>query len=321
MDKPSSELPVEGGPLHPDHGAERRVCAVVVTFNRRELLTRCLRALRAQVGASDRVLVVDNASSDGTAEMLAADFPEVCVLRLPTNTGGAGGFHAGTKKAFEDGYRYAWLMDDDGHPAPDCLEKLLEHAAPNRVLVPAQQEDNGRLYGFIPWSHGGRDVTDEIVKAGGPVSGRFVFTFVGPFVGRGVIEKVGLPNADFFIWFDDFEYALRIHHHKRLQIVALPQARFFHNIAQQKVRDVSLLGRKSERSLQPVRRVYYGTRNYLYILRTQAGHRRDLARFLMAQFKALAGDILYEEERWACARARLSAVRDGLTGNLGKRNL
>lgn len=303
----------------------KRVCAVVVTWNRRELLARCLRALQEQVGPDDVILVVNNASTDGTREMLDADFPNVQALHMEENTGGAGGFHTGTKWAFDNGFEHAWLMDDDGMPGEGCLDALLEHATPECVTIPAQAEDNGRIYGFLAWKRGrkagAREVTEEIVAQKKPVAGRFVFTFVGPLVGRGVIEAIGLPNADFFIWFDDFEYSLRIHASRGLQTIAVPKARFRHNITQAKVNEYKFLGRASTRPAQAVKRIYYGTRNYFYILNAHEKSRRTIRAFVLGQLRALLGDLIYEPQRWLCAATRLRALRDGASGKLGKRDL
>ncbi len=304
----------------------KRVCAVVVTWNRKALLERCLRALQEQIGPDDAILVVNNASTDGTREMLAKQFPNAQALHLEENTGGAGGFYHGTKWAFENGYEFAWLMDDDGMPAENCLEALMQHATPDRVTIPAQQEDNGRLYGFIAWKRGGRaagghEATEQIVAGGKPVAGRFVFTFVGPLVGRGVIKAIGLPRADFFIWFDDFEYALRIHARKGLQTIAVPDARFKHNITQMKVNEYKILGRESTRPAQALKRIYYGTRNYFYILNAHEKSRRTIRAFVLNQLRALIGDLIYEPKRWECAATRLRALRDGASGKLGKRDL
>lgn len=102
------------------------VWAVVTTWNRQNLLARCLSCLVAQTRPCDRILVVDNASDDGTGGMLETNWSaRVEVLRLPTNTGGAGGFNAGIRAAVEAGAERVWLMDDDVLPAPDALERLL----------------------------------------------------------------------------------------------------------------------------------------------------------------------------------------------------
>ena len=101
----------------------RRIVAVVVTYNRLALLTGLIERLR-QVPECDEILVVDNASTDGTGEWLAAQ-SDVVGHTLPTNTGGAGGFHEGLRLAMERGADLAWLMDDDGKPEVATLGQLL----------------------------------------------------------------------------------------------------------------------------------------------------------------------------------------------------
>ena len=117
-----------------------KICAVVVTYNRKDLLVECLEALRRQTGPLDAIYIIDNASTDGTPELLRSrgyrdgavienplDGSEIIIryVRLPVNTGGAGGFHEGVKRAFHDGYDWIWLMDDDVEPEEYTLEKLL----------------------------------------------------------------------------------------------------------------------------------------------------------------------------------------------------
>ncbi len=100
--------------------------AVVVTFDRLPLLQRLVARLR-EVPALDEVLVVDNASTDGTGEWLAGVGGRVRARTLDDNGGGAGGFHDGLDWAVERGADLVWLMDDDGLPEPDCLSTLLKH--------------------------------------------------------------------------------------------------------------------------------------------------------------------------------------------------
>src|SRR5260370_39055866 len=100
------------------------VAAVIVTFNRKHLLGKCLEAVRAQTRPCERLFIIDNASSDGTAEFLAAqgfldESPEY--VRLPVNTGSAGGFHEGMRAAYEAGFDWACLTGDRRCPAPEWL--------------------------------------------------------------------------------------------------------------------------------------------------------------------------------------------------------
>ena len=101
-----------------------RIVAVAVTFNRRDLVTRLVTETRRGTVLPDEILVVDNASTDDTVEVLRGlESPvPVTVVELGRNTGGAGGFHAGLAAALERGADLVWMMDDDGAPASDCLE-------------------------------------------------------------------------------------------------------------------------------------------------------------------------------------------------------
>jgi len=111
------------------------VWAIIVTRDRRELLRECLAALGAQQRPADHVLVVDNASSDGTVEMVLTKHPDVELLSLAVNEGGAGGFHEGMRRAHGGGAEWLWVMDDDTVPEPGALSELL--AAPQRLNEPA----------------------------------------------------------------------------------------------------------------------------------------------------------------------------------------
>lgn len=300
-----------------------RVCAVVVTFNRQALLRACLTALHAQTRPVDTILVVDNASTDGTLAMLQQEFPQVALLALPRNVGGAGGFHAGMEWAFEHGFDWLWLMDDDGRAAPDCLAKLLEQrqpddSEPNGVFVPVQLDSSGRHYGFGVWRGHEVDVTREVIARTRHVDGPAIFRFVGALIGRAIVEQVGLPHKDFFIWFDDSEYALRIHSKTSAQVIFVPDAVFFHDFGGA-AREVRFLGRRSTRSQQPAWKLYYGNRNHLYtVMRTRRSPRESVL-FVLLQLRPLVGELVYEPDRWERAKMRLLGIWDGALGRLGKR--
>ena len=192
-----------------------RVVAVVVTFNRLGLLQVLIERLRS-VSGLDEILVIDNASTDGTGEWLArvqgAD--RVHARTLALNSGGAGGFHDGLAWAMERGADLAWLMDDDGLPDADCLATLLDHrgaldfwgpvvvdeADPDRLVFPI------RLPGGTKVVHAMSDVRAAAVDG---VIHDVVIPFNGVLVTRDLVDRIGLPRAEFFIWGDDHEYRLR----------------------------------------------------------------------------------------------------------------
>ena len=116
--------------------APERVCAVVVTRDRRDLLRRCLLALQQERRPPDGILVVDNASSDGSPEMVRDEFPEAELLRLEENVGGAGGFHRGVARAYASGYDWLWLLDDDTLPTGDSLARPPRRGGPGARAAP-----------------------------------------------------------------------------------------------------------------------------------------------------------------------------------------
>ncbi len=102
-----------------------RIAAVVVTYNRKELLLQCVQHLLDQQEADCDVLVVDNASTDGTAQAVEQiSSAKLFYRNTGENLGGAGGFHFGMRWAVEEGYDYVWIMDDDALPQPDALAQL-----------------------------------------------------------------------------------------------------------------------------------------------------------------------------------------------------
>jgi len=199
------------------------VAAVVVTYNRKELLGRCLEAIRAQSRPCERVFIVDNASTDGTPEYLAAAQlmdDSIQYIRLPANSGSAGGFHEGMRRAHESGYEWLWLMDDDGCPAPDCLENLLSRQNELDVIGPAvvRPDDPARLtWKLRSVRRGGRFRTwtsitslQELSRlAPDGVYEGVAALFNGVLIKRTVPDAIGFVLADLFIWGDENEYLMR----------------------------------------------------------------------------------------------------------------
>jgi rhamnopyranosyl-N-acetylglucosaminyl-diphospho-decaprenol beta-1,3/1,4-galactofuranosyltransferase len=206
--------PPTGPSTGPSTGSARtcHVVAVVVTFNRLGLLQRLVERLR-EVSEVDEVLVVDNASTDGTGEWLAVQ-GDVVARTLPENRGGAGGFHDGLAWAMERGADLVWLMDDDGLPDPDCLATLLGRREELDFWGPVvvDQDDPDRLVFPIRLPGGTRVVhrmADVSAAADDGVIRDVVIPFNGVLVTRGLVERIGLPREEFFIWGDDHEYRLR----------------------------------------------------------------------------------------------------------------
>ena len=204
-------------------GAPESVAVVIVTFNRADLLTRMLDGLAAQTRRPDAVFVIDNASTDHTQDVLAArrEHPELVlhITRSPDNVGGAGGFHVGVRQAHAGGFDRIWLVDDDVVPAPDCLAVLM--AVDEPCLMSVREDLRGGLVekaalrfdlanplvlkpktAMVETTYGTRAAMPERVELEN-------VAFEGFLVRREVIDRIGLPDPSYFIFYDDVDFAVR----------------------------------------------------------------------------------------------------------------
>jgi GT2 family glycosyltransferase len=192
----------------------QRVAAVVVTYNRLEKLKTVLAKLRAQTTPPEWIVLVDNASTDGTKEFLAAqDDPALDITRLEENTGGAGGFATGMKRAYELGADYFWLMDDDCYPEPESLEHLVDGHTAAMEAMPGGVPFACSLVYFDHNELAEMNIAAPDWKwARLWVQGQRAFlvqtcSFVSALYTRETVERIGLPLREYFIWFDDAAYA------------------------------------------------------------------------------------------------------------------
>jgi GT2 family glycosyltransferase len=224
------------------------VHAVVVTYNRKRLLLDCLEALARQTHPLDGILVVDNASTDGTLEALEQSGIEVDYLRLSRNGGGAEGFHYGVRHGRDAGCDWIWLMDDDCAPDPDALERLLaapQAAAPDTVLVApvvlsSEREVLPLNRGWLRprWFRGPLvGLSQEHWEAEATELG--YVSLVGPLVRTELALRTDPPRREFFIWFDDLEWTARLAKLGRMWLV--PSARIVHR-DERALPDTSRLG-------------------------------------------------------------------------------
>ncbi len=230
------------------------VSAVVVTYNRKNLLIECLEALQIQTRPLESIYLVDNASTDKTSELLFEKnyiqelSPEEMnkpwekefkitnsndgeairfhYVRMNENIGGAGDFHEGVKRAFEKDYNWLWLMDDDAEFKKDALEALLDFIdkkQPTPVVVASKTVD---LLNKIQTLHRGYfDVNtlsqvhfDHEIYTKEFTEIGFA-SFVGHLFSKNIIEKICFLNKDFFIWFDDVEYSIRANKYGKMYMI------------------------------------------------------------------------------------------------------
>ena len=195
-----------------------RVVAVVVTWNRRQLLEESLAALAAQTHAPIEVVVVDNASTDGTTDLLRESYAHLDVMHLAANTGGAGGVAAGIERALTHEPDLVWLLDDDTVPTPTAAAELVRAWSTYRgpggrpaVLASRVVWTDGRDHPMnTPRTKPGASAVEvAAARQVGCLPVRSA-SFVSIVCDAEVVGERGLPIADYFLWNDDFEYSTRL---------------------------------------------------------------------------------------------------------------
>lgn len=183
---------------------EKEIVAVVVTYNRLELLKRCLESLSKQTRKDFDILVVNNGSTDGTYDWLNA-FGEQIKCIHQKNLGGAGGFYAGQKYAHENGYKWVWMMDDDGYAVHNQLEELLKVAEHNDIKYCNALVCNIDDPTQLAFS----DTSSSVFRVS-PIIENYLAAFNGTLIHYSIFEKVGYIKKEMFIWGDEVEYTNRI---------------------------------------------------------------------------------------------------------------
>lgn len=208
----------------------RRPAIVIVTFKRQQMLADLLDSILSLTVAPWRVVVVDNENSPQTASIVEGFAARARALWGPTdddpdaeggteraaydpmteNTGGSGGFSEGVRRAFELGAEWFWVMDDDVAVAPDGLEVLGRWSQEAEAVMGQRRDFDG---GHFFWQHRfwpRLAIYNPLSRDGWRAGERYklcnALCFEGGFFSRHVVERIGLPDARFFIYLDDALY-------------------------------------------------------------------------------------------------------------------
>ncbi len=260
-----------------------KVSAVVVTYNRVEMLKEVISALLSSKARLNHVIVVDNNSDKATQDFLLSMGSSIEYVRLTENLGGAGGFNRGIRYFMEHTEDDAvWLMDDDTVPDESTLSSLIDFA------------DTIGSYGFLAsdvrWIDGSRALMNNLTLKNGlgkvPEDATQSVkvanaTFVSLLMSRDIIQKIGLPITEFFIWGDDIEYT------ERAERIApgyfVPKANVVHKMS--KNVGTNIVTDDEER----IPRYYFAYRNKMYYGRKRGwiGHLKSNLRIIADAFQIL----------------------------------
>jgi len=327
------------------------VCAVVVTYNRKNLLIECLEALKKQTTPIEGIYIIDNASTDGTPDLLKEkgyikELPPVNLtepwekefeiknlvdcnpikihyVRMHENTGGAGGFYEGVKRAYENGYDWLWLMDDDAEPKENALKKLTKYFDKENIAALACSVilPNGEICynhrGFIDLANIYPLIQKPLQKEKYKESVEEIdmASFVGILVNREAIAKIGYPKKEFFIHHDDVEYCIRLR--KVGKILLISDSVIVHKEAAKKGIYKKFLWKKSLRiPYEKLWLSYYGVRNLTWLGKKYGSNKFNFYSGLIKSYlRKVIGILLFDDNKLKRIKFFTNAYLDGLKGN------
>ncbi|MGC8678105.1 MAG: glycosyltransferase family 2 protein [Hydrogenobaculum sp.] len=325
------------------------VCAVVVTYNRKELLIECIESLRRQTRPIQAIYLIDNASSDDTPKMLLEkgyikELPPVDLneiwekeynipnlvdgmsiklhyVRMTENTGGAGGFYEGVKRGYQKGYNWLWLMDDDAEPLHNALEMLTPYFKMEEAvaLVSLKVDKNMNILKHHRGFFNFRNVFSSIIKniQDNDIKKEFIeidhSSFVGILIRSEAVIKIGYPKKEFFIHYDDLEYCIRLR--KIGKILLIPKSIIIHK-EEKRYKEIRFLGKKIKRvEFSNSWILYYSRRNLIWVEKKYYQNKALLyIRLIRELILSIFGIIMLDDHKIKRLKLLLNSYYDGLIG-------
>lgn len=285
-------------------GMQDKICSIVVTYNRLEELKKCVQSLLKQTVRLD-ILIFDNNSSDGTEEWIKEvqkKNDNILYYKNAINLGGAGGFCNGLKRAYEIGYDFYWLMDDDGRPYDEttletCLEmiKSEEKIIVNPIVTPNKIDLSFPLLKYHK--------INEMIEKESVVNG--ISPFNGTLITHACVSEIGYPKEDFFIKGDEKEYSLRAQR-KGYSLITVKGAFFYHPQLQDE--KIKIVGKEIIVTEESYWKEYYKARNYVYIYKNYYGITGILKHLIYCLLKLL----LFKQDVKRKRRYLIKGFKDGI---------
>ena len=299
------------------------IASVTVAYNGAEVLPRHLAALKRQTRKLDEVVVVNNASADNTVNLLANEYPEATLLNLAENAGVGGGFAAGLAyAALTKKYDWVWLFDQDSVPANDALERLLHGleylgsgANSIAILAPVCMDSATKLpCPGLSWNGGHRFSSPEDSSQSITLVDLVISS--GSLMRREAIEVAGLPRADFFMDFVDYEHCLRLRRHG-FNIAVVRDSHLDHVLGDPS--KFTILGRTTYWTDHAPWRLYYRVRNEVFIVWQYYSKWSNKAFFFYRVAQYAVSLLLFGKRKMECLGMMYRGFSDGRAGRLGIR--
>ncbi|MBI3958330.1 MAG: glycosyltransferase family 2 protein [Chloroflexi bacterium] len=287
------------------------VYVILLNWNRCEDTLECLASLVASTYHPLHLLVVDQHSSDGSPERIRAACPEVEVLKLAQNVGFAAGMNAGIRHALQKGATHLLLLNNDTVVAPEMIAELMAQLKPGVGMV-------GPVIFYYDrpetvWSMGGGIHSLLLEMSGNHGRGQaipaqpVVQSFLSGcalLLPRETVERVGLWDERFFMYYEDLDYCLRVGK-RGLRLLLTPTAHLWHKVSA-----------SSGGSASPQERYQMAKSSGLYFRKHMNLWRAPFILPFRFGSALLWSWRLSRQRRWNAMRAYWRGLRDGWLGEV-----
>lgn len=319
---------------------KENISAVVVTYNRKELLSKCICSLLNQTIKLNTIYIIDNNSTDNTEDLLLEkgiitelsdnnestniiDETLINYIKLPENIGGAGGFYEGVKRAYDDGSQWIWIMDDDAFPTKTCLEELIPYTTLEDTVALASLKvdlDGNILYhhrGYFNFNHG-LPIQEPITYEDTLQETKEIdmVSFVGLLINRKAISEIGFPKKEFFIHADDLEYCIRLRSVGKIRLINKSIIKH----AEGSVKGTftkTFMGKKVNR--RPFDKLwinFFMPRNLIWIGKKYSTNKISFYTTILKNYiLTIIGIIIFDDNKIRRIRFYTNSYKDGLTSN------
>ena len=293
--------------------------SVIVTYNRKEKLIEAIDSLLNQTLQPRRIIIIDNNSSDGTPNLLEKKDilknDKVNYIRLDKNLGGSGGFYEGVKEALNyDDDEYISLSDDDAifdKHYFEYIEKAISKYPGYKAFSGTVKYEDGS----IQTTHRRKIVNKKILKERDISTNEYAhdfdidtFSFVGCVISKEILKKIGLPKKEYFIFYDDTEYSLRIRQYTKIKNIV--NAGIIHKTV-----------KNNNSKIEFTWKSYYGIRNQINMKCSYSDWKYIKYFFILKKYKEYI-DIILNKDYAGMKKKYLRIIyygyRDGLAGKTGK---
>lgn len=292
-----------------------RVAVVLVNYNGKDLLTKCIDSLICKTEEDIEIVIVDNGSWDGSMDDIENCYPYIHTIYMGKNMGWGAGCNTGMKVSFENGARYALLLNTDTEIEKGLISELVKYCDDNMITIPRIYKDKEDKENSLWYSGGEIDFETACVNQTlfkydlGDTSRdlpRKVEFATGccMMISKVVWEKAGGFDEEYFLYYEDADYCMRLKE-QGIEIMYVPKASLWHQVGGtvgEEISDVSL---------------YYTVRNRLFFADKYKRYMKtDGIEILKKILEARAYFTTSFNKK--CKKAVLAGIRAYLQGTRGK---